>query len=98
MVNQTFTTNGQIIKTIMKQLQADVVSDKPTFLAELALNSFKGDKNSKKDFMQNFSEGATFQAYSLDFMSKQFPAEFDKIKMDFLPLANKLGMTIDDLI
>lgn len=97
-VNQTFTTNGQIIKTIMKQLQADVVSDKPTFLAELALNSFKGDKNSKKDFMQNFSEGATFQAYSLDFMSKQFPAEFDKIKMDFLPLANKLGMTIDDLV
>ncbi len=97
-VNQIFTTNGQIIKTIIKQLQADVVSDKPTFLAELALNSFKGDKNSKKDFMQNFSEGATFQAYSLDFMSQKYPAEFDKIKMDFLPLANKLGMTINDLV
>jgi hypothetical protein len=97
-VNQTFTINGQIIKTIMKQLQADVVSDKPTFLAELALNSFKGDKNSKKDFMQNFSEGATFQAYSLDYMSQKFPTEFDKIKMDFLPLANKLGMAIDYLI
>ena len=75
-----------------------MVSDKPTFLAELALNSFKGDKNSKKDFLQNFSEGATFQAYSLDYMSQQYQTEFDKIKMDFLPLANKLGMTIDDLV
>jgi hypothetical protein len=48
--------------------------------------------------MQNFSEGTTFQAYSLDYMSQQYPTEFDKIKMDFLPLANKLVMTIDDLV
>ncbi len=97
-VNQIFASNAQINVSLMKQLQTDVESDKPSFLAELAFNSFKGDKKSKEDLLLNFAEGATFQAYSLDYIAHQYPTEFNQIKMDFLPLANKLGMTIDDLV
>ena len=97
-MSQILQSDDKIIKKIMKQLQGDAASAKPNFLAELALNSYKGKKDSQKDFLQSFSEGATFQAYTLDYISKVFPTEFNDIKMDFMPLANKLGISMDELV
>lgn len=97
-VTKILQSDDKIIKKIMKQLQGDAASAKPNFLAELALNSYKGKKDSQKDFLQSFSEGATFQAYTLDYISKVFPTEFNDIKMNFMPLANKLGISMDELV
>lgn len=98
LVIQILQSDSKIIKTIMKQLVDDVASSKPSFIAELALSSYKGKKDSQEDFLQNFSEGATFQAYTLDHISKIYPNQFKDIKMGFMPLANKLGISVDELM
>jgi plasmid replication initiation protein len=98
LVIQILQSDDKIIKAIMEQLQNDVASIKPSFIAELALSSYKGKKDSQEDFLKNFSEGATFQAYTLDNISKIYPNEFNDIRLGFMPLANKLGISIDELV
>ncbi|PWK17093.1 replication initiator protein [Arcicella aurantiaca] len=98
LAHQIIQNNSKFFKIVLKQLQTDTSSEKSNFLAELALENYKGKKDSKEDFLQNFSNGATFQSYALDYISKAFPEDFNKIKVEFLPLADKLGISENELL
>lgn len=93
-----------LFTTILVQLRKENEQDNKPFLSEMALNNYKVSselgikKESLEEFIINLEEGGSFASYVFDYMQINYASTYEKLKQDFLPKANRVGVRSDELI
>jgi plasmid replication initiation protein len=87
---------------ILTQLRQENEQEHKPFLAEMALNNYKVnsrfEKNSLDEFIFNLEEGGSFASYVFDYLQEVYEGTYQKLKQDFLPKANRVGVKANELV
>lgn len=87
---------------ILVQLRQENEQEYKPFLSEMALKNYKSnakfEPDSLEEFFYNVDEGGSFASYVFDYLQKEYAQAYQKLKQEFLPKANRVGVTGDELV
>jgi plasmid replication initiation protein len=86
---------------VMDALRTENEQPSPSILAELALKNYKRDDinpDTLEEFLVNFGIGGIFQSYVLEKINALNTQVFDDLKQEFIPQAQRIGLSVNMLM